>query len=97
MAVLETAVHDSGRWRKWLHAGEESWDGLSLERRAWLTQTGARYVWTQPAVLSARETLYRNLAHVIRDPHQFVVDRIAQSMEKYVMAFRLFDSLTLLQ
>jgi D-tagatose-1,6-bisphosphate aldolase subunit GatZ/KbaZ len=97
MAVLGMAVYESGRWRKWLHAGEESWDGLSLERRAWLTQTGARYVWTQPAVLSARETLYRNLAHVIRDPHQFVVDRIAQSMEKYVMAFRLFDSLTLLQ
>jgi D-tagatose-1,6-bisphosphate aldolase subunit GatZ/KbaZ len=97
MAVLETAVHDSGRWRKWLHAGEESWDGLSAERRAWLTQTGARYVWTHPAVISARQGLYHNTARVLRDPHQFVVDRIVQSMEKYVMAFRLFDSLTLLK
>jgi D-tagatose-1,6-bisphosphate aldolase subunit GatZ/KbaZ len=97
MTVLETAVYDSGRWRKWLLHGEEDWDRLSPERRSWLAQTGARYVWTQPEVIQARQTLYGNLSRVIPDPHQVVVDRIAQSMEKYVLAFRLFDSLTLLQ
>jgi len=97
MAVLETAVYESGRWRKWLLPGELGWDGLSPGRRSWLTQTGARYIWTQPAVVSARQALYGNLSCVIRDPHQAVVDRIAQSMEKYVVAFRLFDSLTLLK
>jgi hypothetical protein len=44
-------------------------------------------------VLAARESLYRNLAAVIPDPHQIVVDRIAHSMERYVVAFHLFDSL----
>jgi D-tagatose-1,6-bisphosphate aldolase subunit GatZ/KbaZ len=95
MAVLETAVHDSGRWRKWLLAEEAEWDSLAPDRRAWLTQTGARYIWTQPPVVAARQTLYDNLSRVIRDPHQVVVDRIAQSMEKFVLHFRLFDSLTL--
>jgi tagatose-1,6-bisphosphate aldolase non-catalytic subunit AgaZ/GatZ len=107
MAVLEEAVYDSGRWQKWLQPdeypdeeGEKGlgstqgvWDGLTPERRSWLTQTGARYIWTTPAVLAARETLYRNVSPVISDPHQTVVDRIAQSMQKYVVAFNLFDSL----
>jgi D-tagatose-1,6-bisphosphate aldolase subunit GatZ/KbaZ len=96
MAVLETAVFESGRWRKWLHGGETDWHGLMPDRRAWLTQTGARYIWTEPAVASARQALYGNLSRVIRDPHQAVVDRIAQSMERYVVSFRLFDSLSLL-
>jgi len=69
------------------------WDALPPERRSWLTQTGARYVWTAPPVLAARESLYRNLAAMIPDPHQIVVDRIAHSMERYVVAFHLFDSL----
>jgi D-tagatose-1,6-bisphosphate aldolase subunit GatZ/KbaZ len=73
------------------------WDGLTPERRSWLTQTGARYIWTAPPVLAARETLYRNLSPVIADPHRIVVDRIARSMEKYVVAFHLFDSLTVLE
>ncbi|GAB4527026.1 MAG: class II D-tagatose-bisphosphate aldolase, non-catalytic subunit [Anaerolineae bacterium] len=111
MEVLERAVFDSGRWQKWLqpdeypdgeHTGRKEnspqliWDGLRPERRAWLTQTGARYVWTAAPVLAARETLYHNLAPLIPDPHQIVVDRIARSMEKYVVAFHLFDSLSLL-
>jgi D-tagatose-1,6-bisphosphate aldolase subunit GatZ/KbaZ len=106
MTVLEQAVYDSGRWQKWLQPDERSgdlsdprqiWDALSPERRSWLTQTGARYIWTVPSVLAARQTLYRNLSAVIFDPHQIVVDRIARSIEKYVVAFHLFDSLTLLE
>jgi tagatose-1,6-bisphosphate aldolase non-catalytic subunit AgaZ/GatZ len=112
MAVLETAVHDSMRWRKWLlpeeyvRAGQAGmpepdapaiWQALTPERRAWLTQTGARYIWTAPAVVAAREVLYRNLSAVIPDPHQVVVDRIARSMDRYVVAYHLFDSLTLLE
>jgi D-tagatose-1,6-bisphosphate aldolase subunit GatZ/KbaZ len=97
MAVLESAVLESGRWRKWLHGGETGWDDLSTDRRSWLTQTGARYVWTLPEVVLARQSLYDSLSRVIRDPHQYVVDRIAQSMEKYVLEFRLFDSQVLLQ
>jgi D-tagatose-1,6-bisphosphate aldolase subunit GatZ/KbaZ len=72
------------------------WQALTPERRVWLMQTGARYIWTAPSVVAARQALYRNLSVVLRDPHQLVVDRIARSMEKYVVAYHLFDSLTLL-
>jgi tagatose-1,6-bisphosphate aldolase non-catalytic subunit AgaZ/GatZ len=99
MAVLEQAVVDSGRWQKWLLPEErgEGFADLSPERRAWLVQTGSRYIWTQPSVTEARAALYHNLSVVYSDPHQAVVDRIAQVMEKYVVAFHLFDSLTLFE
>jgi hypothetical protein len=74
---------------------QQIWEALSPERRSWLTQTGARYIWTAPPVVAGRRTLYRNLSAVMADPHQVVVDRIARCMEKYVVAFHLFDSLTL--
>jgi hypothetical protein len=108
MAVLEQAVFDSGRWRKWLQPAEypaggdggdprQTWEALSPARRSWLTQTGARYIWTAPEVVAARKALYDNLSAILPDPHGMVVERIAHSMEKYVIAFHLFDSLTLLE
>ena len=109
MGVLEGAVYDSMRWKKWLQPQEMEragvgqpdaraiWQALTPERRAWLTQTGARYVWTAPAVVATRQVLYRNLSVVIPDAHQLVVDRIARCMEKYVAAYHLFDSWALLE
>jgi D-tagatose-1,6-bisphosphate aldolase subunit GatZ/KbaZ len=98
MAVLEGAVVVSGRWQKWLSPGERGLEftGLSPARRAWLAQTGARYIWTDPAVVAARQLLYRNLEAVLPDPHGYVVDRIVQAIDRYIVAFHLFDSLALL-
>ncbi|MFQ5854252.1 MAG: class II D-tagatose-bisphosphate aldolase non-catalytic subunit [Anaerolineae bacterium] len=99
MAVLEGAVVDSGRWKKWLQPEEEGSDFSELcsDRRTWLVQTGARYVWTTPSVLAARQELYANLAHVTPDPHQVVVNRVAEAIDRYIVAFHLFDALTLLE
>jgi tagatose-1,6-bisphosphate aldolase non-catalytic subunit AgaZ/GatZ len=94
MEHLEAAVLDSGRWRKWLLAEEQGlgFHELAPARRAWLVQTGARYVWTAPGVVQARQRLYDNLAVVMPDPGDYVVDRIGWAIERYVNAFRLFDA-----
>lgn len=94
MEVLEEAVVHSGRWKKWIQPHEEgmSFRELSEERRGWLLQTGARYIWSVPPVVRARKTLYENLSLVIPDPHGYVVDRIARAMDRYILAFNLFDS-----
>ncbi|HET7089472.1 MAG TPA: class II D-tagatose-bisphosphate aldolase, non-catalytic subunit [Anaerolineae bacterium] len=99
MRALEKAVVDSGRWKKWLQPEERGLDfaALSGERRSWLAQTGARYVWTHPDVVEARRTLYSNLEVVMPDPHAHVVERIARAIDKYVLAFNLFDSLALFE
>jgi tagatose-1,6-bisphosphate aldolase non-catalytic subunit AgaZ/GatZ len=97
--TLTQAVVDSGRWQKWLQPDELGLDffNLSPERQDWLAQTGARYIWTAPSVIAARRSLYDNLSLVMPDPHAFVVDRIARAIDKYVVAFNLFDSLTVFE
>ena len=95
--TLENAVAASGRWRKWLQPGEpEEFDRLEAARRGWLMTSGARYVWSEPEVVEARRQLYGNLAPIMGDPHDRVVERIALSIEKYVRAFNLFGSTKLL-
>jgi D-tagatose-1,6-bisphosphate aldolase subunit GatZ/KbaZ len=95
MQALENAVDQSGRWKKWLQAEEQGkpLTDLTPQRREWLLQTGARYIWTQPAVVEARQELYANLNPLLPDPHAYVVERIARSMDSYVNAFGLFNSL----
>jgi D-tagatose-1,6-bisphosphate aldolase subunit GatZ/KbaZ len=95
---LKQAVVESNRWQKWL-ASEEvdlGFDELTLPRQKWLVETGARYVWTDPRVLAARQRLYDNLRHEHLEPHAFVVERIARIIQDYVDAFNLKDSLSLL-
>ena len=100
--ALKTAVVDSNRWRKWLVSGEvgREFEELTPSRQEWLVATGARYVWTDPRVLTARERLYDNLRHGdgngLPDPDVFVVDRVARNIQTYVDAFNLRNSLPLL-
>lgn len=94
MARLQDAVVDSGRWQKWLQPDEKgrAFKALSEARKEWLTQTGARYVWTQPSVVQARGQLYANLRGAKSDPHTFVVDQIKLRIQHYIEAFNLVDS-----
>jgi tagatose-1,6-bisphosphate aldolase non-catalytic subunit AgaZ/GatZ len=102
--VLKTAVLDSGRWQKWLIGDEvgRAFDELAFPRQEWLVATGARYVWTDPRVLAARQQLYDNVrqSYSAQDtclvPHSFVVDRVVQDIQGYVDAFGLRDSLPVL-
>jgi len=91
--VLSTAVVESNRWQKWLTPEEagQGFDELTPPRQEWLVATEARYIWTDPQVLVARKQLYDNLCAEFPDPHTFVVDRIAQNIQKYVGAFNLKD------
>jgi D-tagatose-1,6-bisphosphate aldolase subunit GatZ/KbaZ len=91
LEALEDAVYRSGRWQKWLLPGERGmlFKDISSVRRAWLVQTGARYVWTDPAVVAARRSLYANVSAVVADPDGYVVESIVRVMEKYVRAFNL--------
>jgi tagatose-1,6-bisphosphate aldolase non-catalytic subunit AgaZ/GatZ len=96
MSALQDAVVDSGRWRKWLTPDEAGLDFRQLPdaRRLWLLQTGSRYVWTAPTVVRAREVLWENIARIMPDPHGYVVNRIADSIDRYLTRFNLFDSVS---
>jgi len=96
--TLQSAVIASGRWKKWLQESERGLDFSALipARQDWLLQTGSRYIWTAPAVIAARQKLYENLSAVLPDPHVYVVNRIEAAIDRYIVAFGLFDSLGLL-
>jgi tagatose-1,6-bisphosphate aldolase non-catalytic subunit AgaZ/GatZ len=89
--ALVKAVVDSGRWKKWLHAEEagKEFGQLAAERQDWLTQTGCRYIWTAPAVVAARRTLYSNLEASGIDAESRVVNAIVEVIAKYVEKFNL--------
>lgn len=93
-ATLADAVNASNRWQKWLQPDERGLelDQLTPARRDWLLKTGARYIWTEPSVVAARQQLYANLAPMMGDPHGWVVEGIARSIERYLVAFHLFDA-----
>jgi len=93
-AALQSAVVASNRWQKWLTPVEEgkSFEALAPERQAWLVSTGARYVWTQSEVVSARQVLYDALRSEDFDPHVYVVDRVGENIQKYIDAFNLRDA-----
>jgi D-tagatose-1,6-bisphosphate aldolase subunit GatZ/KbaZ len=99
MKVLENEVVLSNRWKKWLQPEEtgKPFDDLAPARKSWLVQTGARYIWTAPAVLAARARLYENLSAVLPDPNTYVVDRIVRSMDRYINAFHLFDFCSIIE
>jgi hypothetical protein len=92
--TIQQAVINSERWKKWLLPGEEklSFSELSPERKQWLVETGARYVWTEPSVIESRHRLYENVSQKIKDPNQWVVAKIADRIEHYISAFNLENS-----
>ena len=91
--ILKETVVQSGRWVKWLQADEIGmpFNELSLERQKWLIQTGCRYIWSHPAVSTARRILYRNLQENNIDAEQLVLTKIVLAMQKYFHAFNLQD------
>ena len=93
-AVLEQAVERSGRWKKWLLLDEAgcAFADITPDRRAWLTRTGCRYIWTDPQVLAARRTLYANLGAGGVDGERAVIDAIAQRISRYFKAFSLIGA-----
>jgi D-tagatose-1,6-bisphosphate aldolase subunit GatZ/KbaZ len=93
--TLQHVVVTSGRWKKWLLPREKGleFNDLTAERKEWLLKTGSRYIWTNEKVAAAREILYHNLKSEDSDPNDFVINKIASVIEKYIWAFNLQDSI----
>jgi len=89
--VLEKAVFDSGRWKKWLLKSENNFDKLNNERKEWIIKTSARYVWAKPEVKCSQNRLYNNLKLNGIDGESIVLNNIEKSMDKYFREFNLLD------
>ncbi len=88
---LWESVIESGRWKKWLHPGEDpsSFYSATLERQEWLIKTGCRYIWEDPEVVSVRSHLYRNIAIQGIDASAIVESAVESAMDRYFYSFNL--------
>ncbi len=91
--VLWDAVIASGRWQKWLHAGESTTDfyANTPARQLWLVKTGCRYIWENPGVVAARARLYEALSHHGVDAAYIVETKIEHAIDRYYQRFNLND------
>ncbi|NMC39413.1 MAG: class II D-tagatose-bisphosphate aldolase, non-catalytic subunit [Bacteroidales bacterium] len=89
--ALWEAVIKSGRWKKWIQDGENPDDFYSIpeQRQEWLIKTGCRYIWEDPAVVSARKQLYQNLYDNGIEASTIVESSIESAMDKYFYKFNL--------
>jgi D-tagatose-1,6-bisphosphate aldolase subunit GatZ/KbaZ len=89
--ILHNSVVKSGRWKKWLQAGEDSanFETLSAARQEWLISTGCRYIWQNTEVSAARAQLYTNLQNLGILAEEIVLAHIESAMDKYFAAFNL--------
>ncbi|HLO60763.1 MAG TPA: class II D-tagatose-bisphosphate aldolase, non-catalytic subunit [Bacteroidales bacterium] len=97
--TLQNAVIRSGRWKKWLHDGENADDFFanSAERRDWLIRTCCRYIWEDAEVLAERAKLYRNLSMQGIEPDNIVESKIESAMDRYFCKFNLTGLTNLLK
>jgi len=91
MNILEKAVFDSGRWKKWLIGSEKNFDSLKKDRKEWIVKTSSRYVWANPEVKNSRNELYANLKMNGIDGENIVLTNIEKGMDKYFRNFNLLD------
>jgi tagatose-1,6-bisphosphate aldolase non-catalytic subunit AgaZ/GatZ len=89
--VLEKAVIDSSRWKKWLKPGEKDLGSIAPDRKELIIKTSARYVWAQPEVKVSQMQLYDNLEQNGYDPENFILLKIESAMDRYFRKFNLMD------
>ena len=88
---LNSAVIESGRWKKWLLESEKDYESLTDERREWIIQTSCRYVWAEPEVKSSQNILYENLHQNGIDAGTWVLSSIESSIDRYLREFNLIN------
>lgn len=93
METIEAATVKRAPWKKFAprdFEGEELKKFVRESRRNIAVCVG-RYVMNEGEVVEAREKLYDNLKKYssVEDPHQFVIDKVQESIHRYVKAFNL--------
>jgi tagatose-1,6-bisphosphate aldolase non-catalytic subunit AgaZ/GatZ len=88
---LWESVIKSGRWQKWLHAGENNIDfySNSPDRQEWLIKTGCRYIWEDQGVIAVRSKLYQNINMQGIEAAEIVESSIERAMDRYFFKFNL--------
>lgn len=90
----ETAVSDAP-WEKFAPDGlnKNDREEFAREHRRNIAYCVGRYVFNDPEVQQARQTLYENVSSEVEDidPHEHVVTTVQETIHRYVTSFGLGD------
>jgi len=93
--IIQEAVLKSGKWRKWLFKEDtgltESDIIADKEKLKEIIIVNGHYMYNEPQVESSIKKLINNLRKYcnIKNPEKIVIDRVKNSIMKYVTAFNL--------
>jgi tagatose-1,6-bisphosphate aldolase non-catalytic subunit AgaZ/GatZ len=100
METFEDATIEDETWKKFAPDNLDDDERASFieENRRNIATCVGRYVFTDPAVVDAREQLYETIeTHTEIDPDEYVVDSVQSAIDRYVDAFNLSGSAAVLE
>jgi len=89
---LDKLIIESGRWKKWLRAGEIDWKKIPHNMRQWLFGTSARYVLSDQQVIDRISKLSDNLEKYGINVNERLDKSIKDTLVRYANAFNLKDT-----
>ena len=91
MNTFSAAAVRESPWKKFApdDLDAEEREAFAQEHRRNIAYCVGRYVFNDPEVREARETLYENVAETGTDPHAHVVETVQETIHRYVEAFEL--------
>ena len=94
--VLQELAVDRAPWPKFVPEGvkDKDLESYALENKKNIALCVGRYVMNEPRAKSAQRKLYKNIREYteIDDIESFIIDRIGQTIHRYVESFDLGDN-----
>lgn len=93
MRILKEVAVKKAPWKKFAPAelDEEGLEEFAENNKENIAFCVGRYVMNEPLVMSARKDLYENIREYgkTEDPNQFIIDKVKESIHRYIRAFNL--------
>ncbi len=93
LKTINNVVESDGRWRKHVPKNILSLSDLDDHTREWVIGISSRHIWTNNIVRNALDELYRYAKIFDIDAESYIVNRVVESIGRYINAFSLKNCL----
>jgi len=91
--LIKNAI-DSGKWKKWLTAGQADMGAkIDGQNAILITKISGHYTLEAADFLAERAKMYENLAGAFIDGAEYVIESVRASIDRYVRNFNLYNTL----
>ena len=91
--LIKNAI-DSGKWKKWLTAGQADMGAkIDGQNAILITKISGHYTLEAADFLAERAKMYENLAGAFIDGAEYIIESVRASIDRYVRNFNLYNTL----